>query len=343
MYFLKLASFYLLLSLRSSLGRGDHESTCLADDEDLYQSLDLVSVGKKMFQKYNETCTSDQCFMKEPGPMNVTLTADFGESSNAMLLGRKSACETRLGYKLCKVKTTVRNRLPVMGYDVHGYVVEEDKDICFPPTCSDDEIHILDPTPGQCDPNTMPCEVIGYEVDCPSRRFVSDRGDCEDDKLSSTSTFEMMRSVTEIAVIADCAKILLGQETEGLCTASGNIDVSFQTNFIDFETDDSYDLYKRMCNFVGGQLCSFDMDVTYSVPESYLESGKVRVQNEFIKFPSCVPKSCGSEDMEGVLVHHANKYFLNNFGLECDPHTENCNVDITNIQCNDFEKPLFIG
>ena len=348
MWPIKLSIGCMLLNVRSLMGQVANpiqDVDCRTDDFLLYQNGAVDRNFDAMMRYYNETCTSDQCGLQPSDPLFGTLTWDFGGASFAM----RTSCQSRPGYRACEAKTTVYHNLSVEGLDVRGYVVEENKGICFPPTCSDDQANLLDPTPGQCDPSTMDCEIVSYEVNCPNRRVSSDTSTCEQDQLPSTSPFFVVRGITEVAIYGDCASMLTGSGSIGLCQASsGAVNANLYTDFTDYTEKIQFRSHEAICKQNGGEICYFDMEADMTIPgemireaaEEYIplaSAGDVVIRNSFTNFPRCMATTCKSADVENVLAWHANDNLLNNFNLPCDLNSDNCNIKITNMNCGSPE------
>ena len=337
---------FLLLQPAVAQRVGISDATCNTDDLALYEDANLKSAFFGMISKYNQTCTREQCKVTPDTPLEGFLNWNYGGPT----FGMRRTCEARRNYKACSVKTTVRYIFDVEGLPIHGYIIENEKGVCFPPSCSDEDVHILEPNPGQCDPTTTACEIVSYEVDCPNNRVVTNSETCAEDKLPNTSPFFISRGVTELAIMADCANVFsgTGAPTLGLCTAStGTIEGSFTTSFKGFETDPTYIFHENSCAAAGGKVCLIDMQADYTISGSLLqpaidevipieEAGDIILNNEFIQFPRCVAKTCQENDMEEVMAQHLNIHFLNQFDLSCDLDSDNCNIQISNVNCGDF-------
>ena len=65
----------------------------------------------------------------------------------------------------------------VAGQAATNYVIEEDKPVCFPSTCSAFDIAIIEAQSGRCNPssNIRSCKIISYNVTCPPNRQVEAR------------------------------------------------------------------------------------------------------------------------------------------------------------------------
>jgi len=340
---MKLLSGLTLLSLSQGYGQVISDRTCNSDDIVLYFDNQIEDSFEAFLSHWNATCTDEQCELQPSDPISGFLNWNYGGPNFAM----RSSCPARRNFRTCEVTSTVYHRFSEGGIEVRGYIVEENKGVCFPPSCSDDQVNILDPEPGRCDPSTMDCEIVSYEVNCPSRQTTS--GNCEQDQLPPTSPFFIARGASELAIIADCTSLFSGGNSIGLCSATtGEINASLKTDFTDFKTDSTYIDHERLCLEKGGQLCSFDMIGEFTIPGPALEqalsevlpvsnAGDVKIRNQFIEFPRCLASTCGEDTYEDVLANHLNTYFLAEFGLTCDLDSDDCNINISNVQCKKKE------
>jgi len=321
------------------------DEACREADAKLYEGFTQPEFIR-MIKKYNETCTSERCQVVPEEPLDVFLTWDYGGVNFAL----RTTCESRRNHKACTVKTSLYHKIKVDGIAIRVWVIEEDKAVCFPPTCSDDQINILEPNPGQCN-NAADCEIISYEVNCPDRVISDDTGTCEQDKLPLSSAFHVARGVTELAILADCTSIAAGTGSLGLCEAStGSVDASFRTDFTDFETDRSFLAHEFMCEQDGGEICLFDGEAKYMVSGAAVQSAAddivklagaedVILRNKFVKLPRCMAIPCQEADMAEVLAYHASRYALQGFDLLCDLNSDNCEINLSKIQCKSSTQP----
>lgn len=298
-----------------------------------------------MIEKYASTCTPEKCQISLQEPFEGYLKWDYGGAGFTMT----QSCELNKNFKVCNVKTAVYYPFSEEGVDLRGWILETNKPVCFPPTCSEDQISILDPNPGKCNRGELECEIISYEVDCPER-VISNSGSCKRDKLPDVHPFLISRGVPEAAIVADCVSMFTGSGTVGLCEATtGPSNNHFKTDFTGFENDSAYINYQSACAQSGGKLCHFDMKGTYKLAGDAVRSffrdivpikyaADVEVYNEFTNFPRCIATECEEEDMEEVLAHHGNIAIFNNIGFPCNPNRDNCKIDITNIQCTSFDE-----
>lgn len=277
-------------------------------------------------------------------PLEAFVTWDYGVSD----FGMSTACEWKNDYKLCTVDTLSSRIFEQNGATINVYIKEEKKGVCFPPSCSDEQIDILDPNPGQCDPTKMNCEIANYDVNCPKDRVYSNTGRCNQDKLASTSPFFITRGIKEASIVADCLNMFIGQETTGLCTASmSKLDISLRTDFTGFETDVTYINYSNSCEDNGGQICFFDMETRLTVPGNDIQyaakntfnveltsAEDMTIRNQFIRFPRCIATACKEDDMAELLALHFTRYALLPYtGTTCDLSSANCEIKIASIQC----------
>jgi len=333
-----------LLYLTSIYGQHIAEPNCRNGDIVTYHRNDIPKKFDTMMKAYNETCTSEMCKLEPDENLIGLLQWEYGGSNFAL----ERACESwrNPGYKLCSVQTVAYHTFERGGVDIDGYIIEQEKPICFPPSCSDDQITILDPTPGRCSPGSMNCQIVNYNVNCPNRQ-VSNTQNCARDKLSDTHAFNLAKGATEIAVVADCTAMFSGQGSLGLCKAStGPVDSETFSDFTGFETHAAYIDHENECIAEGGQVCHFDMVADFAIPEDGLKqafddviplesSGKVTARHTFTNFPRCISTKCGRQSMEEVLETHANM-FLGKLGLRCDIESDDCTINIENVSCPNF-------
>lgn len=332
------------------------DGVCLIDDDALLANNRLQRSFNSMINQFNSTSTSET-LVRDIDPVELYLIHDYRKLGSSLM---KTVCERRRNYKMCRVTTKTQFKglvegIPTgLGVEFGTFIMELSKPVCFPPTCREDQIALVDPNPAKCNgpEGALDCEVLSYDVRCPDR--TQSRGDCDDDTLPNTSIFYAQRLLNEATILADCALAANGNPstycTFGFGDVSGNAEAHMGGAFVD---DPYYKNHARICDDVGGVLCTADLEGGVRISKRQVKDlveealeiaelnfalskyGSVSASGKVMQLPQCIANSCPISQVESLYVSHLEA-ILADQGLpfECELGSSACNVTISNIRCN---------
>lgn len=316
--------------------------TCWNDFTHLVSDPEVHTTFYSMLQRFNETCKGSQCSLQYQ-PVNMHLLQDYGALENSPFYKiMNTVCDNRFtSRELCAVNTKTKFITGVGDNVNESYILEKRKPVCFPSTCSDDQVYILDPNPARCTPDRrVECEVISYEVECSPERAISlETEKCEADALSRISLFFVQKRLMDASMMTECTKALSDKSSDswGCSVDVGPITATTELNFTGFETDESYIEYEDACLNLGGQICFVDIkgESNVSSKERSIPNtapGDVTFRYNFLNYPQCLPTECSDEHMEGVISYMFSHH-LSEYDIECDHFSDSCNVTISDLSC----------
>lgn len=318
-------------------------SVCLDADSSLAENEDLVSIFTEMTTRFelNKTIAPQEV------PVDLTIRQDYSG-----LIGRnydriKNICENDFGYDLCHVISwtyrteTVANiqRLPIDSIPVKRETIEILKPVCFPQSCSEDQVNILDPFPADCDPLISDCEIKGYSVQCPSKKTtLEDTSTCADDVIPNGNRIYPRLNVLAATMQTNCATLFAGGKSIYCSVDYGTFSVDTLTDFsTGRELVEQYDPYETTCLQNGGQICDADITATYIVQNG--DVGEIMLSEDYLQIPLCLPPVCADEgDSEDVAAEAFRRYtFDSRVVSNCG---DNCDVMIHSVTCKEVTEDI---
>jgi len=333
----------LLSAILSTLCFGqDVTHPCGHGNHYIRQKTELKASFKDMVTKYNETCLDQSQCAVSTDPVHTYLTYDFSYYAQRLAYSRlKSSCESRPGYKMCQVNTKTVFQDEDSDGEMNSYVRELNKPICFPPTCSLNQVGILDPTPATCNSSgKRKCQILNYEVTCPDDFSTSsDTSTCSSDALPPTSPFFMQRSLIEASAMTSCKGALSTAGSNSCSLEVGKSSVTKEMDWLDFQSDPAYTLYQKTCAKYEGQICYADLTVESFEAKDKVHNitfGDVVIRHKYENYPQCMPVYCRGEDLATIVIEN----YASENGINCDPYSNNCNVTVSSVSCLGYSNTL---
>lgn len=316
---------YLLLLVSSASGQNVIGTECEEMDEELNRDPQVVAAAVLMGSGYPEV-------PQPTDPLEIKTVLNWGAMSENRIYSRmQGECVANSKHSMCTVRTETRFSQTVAGQAATNHVIEEDKPVCFPPTCSAFDIAIIEAQPGRCDPssNIRPCEIISYNVTCPADRQV-EAGTCQQTMNTLTSPFFIQRSLLEGRVRSGCPQNVAVSQSTDLCTVEvGQLEVSSKRDYTGKEEDQNYVDFARECLTNGGKMCDVDMTTDQqSIREGI---GALTLKREYNSIPICMAKQCVQEDETNIVK---KRFRVNISGVPCDLTDGSCTVDVQSIDCD---------
>jgi len=264
-------------------------------------------------------------------PIDLTAIYDYTSLSNGRNFDKiKEICEVDLGFDLCTVKTNSKHSETLDSFPILRDVTEVSKPVCFPKSCSDSQVSIVDPNPANCDPSIMNCEVISYEVNCPARNVTNDTSTCASDVVPRTSPMNARLNVLEATVLSSCAALVAGGQNPTCSLKYGSFSVS---TAIDLSKRDIevFANYEKSCVEAGGRICNSDFAASYKIPNGNI--GDLFLTESYSQFPMCVSTDCSDPiDKEDIATEMFREYTRVSLTAPiCDEAV--CNVTISGTTC----------
>lgn len=329
-----------IIIISSSHGQEVADSICREANENIITNKNVDTAFEEMMLEYNEGCLDTEQCAVDTEPVNIFLTYDYSWFTGRLAYNRlKNTCESKPGYKICDVtsQTVFRDSSQEDG-ELFTIVTELNKPVCFPPSCSPNQVSILEPTPATCNPNeNSDCQILSYSVQCPQDfTLASDTSTCSDDVLPSTSPFYFQRSLLEAIAISSCTNAVSTQGSKTCTFEVGTVSATTQMNFADFESSPSYLQLQSECSRVGGQICRMDMSLENIIPSKKVQNitvGDVMMQSTFHRYPQCMPNTCTNDQVKTLAAQNFGAKSSN----ECRIDSNDCNVTVSNIVCLGLE------
>ena len=268
-------------------------------------------------------------------PVSLQSVYDYTTLTGRNYVRIKEICENELNYDLCTV-TSVTNHFDVVDdLPVVRETTEKNRPVCFPKSCSEDDIALLHPSPANCDESGVAegsCKIISYETNCPDRN-VTNTLSCANDILPNDSNIVTRINLIEAAVLSSCAAVVAGTQTDTCSVEYGTFEVSTEIDFTNGqEASNTYGNYESECLYAGGQICDAGIEAVYNLPNGNL--GDLVLTEKFVEFPFCVSLECTKdEDRKDIAVERFRRYTRES--IVSPPCLENvCNVTVTSFSCN---------
>lgn len=314
-------------------------STCRAADDSIKSDgtieAALSEYGLKM--EVNKTRTS------QSDPVDILATQDYSGTTGRNFEKIKEICEVDNGFDLCEVKTitshseTIGN-LPFLPLEMEAIpvtrkVTEIAKPVCFPKTCTDDQVNVLDPMPGNCDVlnPSSDCEIISYEVTCPERN-VTNTTNCELDAFQPGNPIFPRLGALKTTVLSTCATLVAGGQSESCSLEYGSFEVDTMSDFATHRQQiEEFATYESACLTAGGQICDADLTAAYVLPNGSL--GDLVLTENYLQLPLCIAPQCSDgDDEQNAVIDSFRKFTTNSFTLpNCDEDV--CNVILYSASC----------
>lgn len=271
---------------------------------------------------------NNQDIPETSGPVGLQMTLNWGEVADAQLYERmKTGCANQSeGNTLCTVNTKTKFSIGIEGQTVTREVAEMDKPVCFPNTCDEDSVEVLEPNPGRCNPDVQQCTIESYKVDCPEDRPAT-TGTCTQ-TLGNTDSFFINRNILEARIYSSCAAG--GSECS---LEADDILLKSSADFTNAKTTTEYGAYKDQCTIAEGQICHVNMVVKSDIANDELfglvslqqgdNTPSLQSERSFKEYPVCVSLQCGGQEITELVKSQLPGCL-----------TGSCEVDIQAMECD---------
>lgn len=259
----------------------------------------------------------------------------------------KSECE-KAGNSIClahiEYDILKDDSYPVIQQDI----TEIDKPFCFPKSCEEQQLKLMDPLLKTCVLAGDDCHVIIKNVECPQNRTqVENSQNCANEQPSMFSQISILQKTIYGSMDAICTASTVNSNEH--CSITGK-EPYFTTNF-DYSMYDQADLYRdfsQNCVQEGGLKCETSYELVAYQPGLTLTDTRMNM-------PICIPKECSS-DVERVQIikdiimvefpvggslateqipPSILTSFLPSDGTSiCSLSPETCNLELTHISCD---------
>ena len=253
--------------------------------------------------------------------LSVGPTFDFYEQYH-------DAC-VESGMTMCYISTTVKmNSNSVVDSSalaVAQVVRELNKPICFPKSCSENQVEILNPYPNACTIAGNICEIMETSIVCSENRVVEgDASNCEADVPGPFSTVNINKLALSNQMDARCAEVVLGGSNDYCFVRHVWAEVIEFTNYTSFRQNSiAFQRFGTNCNKNGGQQCFADFNLLRGIS---LGTAGINYNITGVDYPFCFPKDCS----QSSLTKMAGDVIMTNFGT-VDVGGEIGVVDLCNL------------
>lgn len=234
-------------------------------------------------------------------------------SNNRQYTAMRDECN-RLGYHLCDVTTEVEFKDDFGNFHYGREIL---KPVCFPNTCSDYDIGIVDPAPMKCDTEEeeLHCDISKRIIYCPNRNVPP--GNCTADFLNMTNSDLGNRADNlKDRVEDECSDLAHGKESKWCYFDSDDFGLNEVPMVVTHDyTDLRGNSYTQMavgCLKMGYSFCRADT-VVQTARNTLFEVNK----------PVCVPNTCTEEDVR----------LVNPDPLHCEEGDDHCEIVSMNMKC----------
>lgn len=286
MVFLKLIALCLIASIAKAQKTkqcGDNYREVLNRDKELSDSFSYL------FYHFNQTCWTEGTCSSSYSETKSTITRDYESFTGINYRMLKRSCERQGSHhKLCSIDSKQRRG--------DHYIVEKNKAVCFPGSCSADFAYMVDPSLLSCsgDPE---CSVMSSQVDCDGG-FSSpiNTDECEDemDELLDSDSYTRLQEKILNAMMRSCLQVLLGGsegEEDNSCSIDATSTTTAQLDFSQYKNHESYKRYKNTC--LQENKSNAFCDVTY-YSSTVADAGflTLEIDNDYTDYPICIPMGC---------------------------------------------------
>lgn len=223
------------------------------------------------------------------------------------------SCADR-GMTMCYVSNTVRlNSNSFVDTDAIAatqVIRELNKPICFPNSCTEDQVELLNPYPTLCELAGNSCEILETKVECPEDRIPEgDNFYCEGENPGPLTTATINKITLYNSMDAKCAEVILGGSNTFCLVQHRWAEVMEFKDYSEFKKDDnSFQRFRTDCRKNGGQECFADFNLLRGV--SLGPTAGINYNITGVDYPYCFPREC----TESSLTQLAGDIILTNFG-----------------------------
>lgn len=236
---------------------------------------------------------------------------------------------TESGMTMCYISTTVKmssnSVVDSSALAVAQVVRELNKPICFPKSCRDDQVEVLNPYPNACTIAGNVCQIMETSLICPEDRLVEqDTSTCESDIPGPFSSININKLALSNQMDARCAEVVLGGNNEYCFVRHTWAEVNEFTNYTSFRYNNvAFQRFGTNCNKNGGQQCFADFNLLRGIS---LGTAGINYNITGVDYPYCFPKDCSLSS----LTRMAGDIIMANFGT-VDAGGEIGVVDLCNL------------
>jgi len=268
----------------------------------------------------------------KPEDVAELMTGDINSISAANLNFYEQyhhSCAAR-GMEMCYVTTTTKlNSADIVDTNILAAVQvirELNKPICFPKSCTEDQVDFLNPYPSACTLAGNICEIVDVEVNCPESREVEDDNFyCEGQAPGPLTNVNLNKVALVNQMDAKCAEIFVGGQNEFCLVQHWYAEVVEVSNYTDFKNDEvSYQRFRTNCRKKGGQECFADFNLLRSIQLG--PSSGINYNITGVDYPYCFPTDCTDDS----LTRLGGEVILTNFGT-VDVGGDIGTVDLCNL------------
>jgi len=325
MFFHKHAALLILFSVTSniSISMGQPVDQCLSSVDVQSMRTDYSRAFEDLLQA---TSISQSDNLNTLFPIrDYTTPQQSRRATNPYNLFRDACSALGNDYSVCAVTTTVQ-------YSSSTTVVKEVvKPVCFPVSCNDEEVDLLDATPLGCLPENG-CRILEREVNCPIRGFFPNGrpGNCAADAMAINANEDMQDNLSSLEkrMNGECRTNLFGGSSDW-CSFHA-IDASNVANEVQkiFNSENvpaltTYNVVKDFSPLTGSTLRSYISECE-SMGHTVCRVDTETVVNDIRMFevakPICIPDVCTVDDVAT----------LDPFPL-CE--TEDCEISSKTVNC----------
>lgn len=319
----------------------------------LNSKVDLAS--RALYKAYNDTCwDAGTCSATSQSDLTTT-TRDFGAlTAHEDYTALRSACDD-LGasFTLCEVTNVVQRTL--------FKTVEHKKPVCFPNSCTEGDVRILDPSPANCEngvytgdnedctlqtflrsvlnmvlPQKLQkqkqqqqqqqeeCTITSTTVTCPQRP--ASQGICSADAKTVTDNDNYERKHRKLyqIMIGRCLQVIFGT-ADGACRVNAEVNLVSVQDYTGFESHPSFLTFLNEClGASNSMLCRTSVRVQADVSESIVSLSS---DLTFRQYPFCLAEECDIESDSAVVAEVISDRY------PCDPTKGTCVYDLSSYDC----------
>jgi len=306
-----------------------------SEAESLLADSDILT---RDFYEFTNRMELNKTISSQEDSLLITARYDYSLFNGTTYQTAKNICENDFGYDLCSVSTKTKHFESVNDLPIVREITELSKPVCFPKSCSGEQINIVDPTPAGCNPDGNfggNCEIIEQSVICPVREVAADTSMCPVDLIPPANLYHVRVNLLFGNILRDCTNVLQGENGTYCFFDSEGLQVQTSLDFSGRESLNQYVDYENTCAQLGGHMCFADISTSYVI--SPADVGDIAVTDSFFNFPFCLPPVCSIDgDEEDIIVQKFREYSSNSL---ITPNCEegSCDVFLKTYTCETDE------
>lgn len=300
----------------------------------MYNVTKVSDAHNGMLNGYYASCGGDDSCNVDVSTVEANTQRNYGQlSDEVQVVGQYETVCNEAEFSICKLDIEYK----ISNANVIHTITEYDKPFCFPYTCSESQVELMDVYLPSCTSAGDNCVSSVTDVQCPVNRTYIDSGNCATDLPSQFNRLSVLKSAVYTAMDSRC--------TSGTITPNGyckversDAEITSVSNLTLFSKEERYASFAKTCVLEGGLQC----EVSYTL-ETTARQGIVFTDIRTF-MPICLPNTCSSEadrakTAEDIILHELATSTSNAplQGAEaesvCAVNPSACTVKITSLSC----------